>query len=95
MMGPGAIIRRMLLGPQPVLSMRMEAEGCRTTRCADLTLATNGVRLGQAGVPVVLEQKITIFWKRLYLLASLKDAPGWVGRTRQTAEVGKKTSLTN
>ena len=34
--------------------------------------------------------KITIFWKRLYLLASLKDAPGWVGRTRQTAEVGKK-----
>jgi len=28
------------------------------------------------GVPVVLEQKTTILWKRLYLLAFLKDSPG-------------------
>jgi hypothetical protein len=31
------------------------------------------------GVPVVLEQKTTIFWKCLYLLASLKDSPGLGG----------------
>ena len=43
------------------------------------------------GVPVVLEQKTTILCKRLYLLAFLKDALIWVGRTRQTTEVGKKT----
>ena len=28
------------------------------------------------GVPAVLEQKTTILWKHLYLLASLKDSPG-------------------
>src|SRR5687768_6003074 len=31
------------------------------------------------GVPVVLEQKTTILWKPLYLLASLKDSPGLGG----------------
>ena len=31
------------------------------------------------GVPVVLEQKTTILWKSLYLLASLKDSPGLGG----------------
>ena len=31
------------------------------------------------GVPVVLEQKTTILWKCLYLLASLKDSPGLSG----------------
>jgi hypothetical protein len=29
-----------------------------------------------SGVPVVLEQKTTILWKYLYLLASLKDSLG-------------------
>ena len=31
------------------------------------------------GVPAVLEQKTTILWKYLYLLASLKDSPGLGG----------------
>jgi hypothetical protein len=45
----------------------------------------------EKGVPVVLEQKTTILWKCLYLLASLQDSSDFVGRTRQTAEVRKKT----
>jgi hypothetical protein len=48
-------------------------------------------RRGQHEVPVVLEQKTTILWKYLYLLASLKDSPAWVRHRRQTAEVGKQT----
>jgi hypothetical protein len=39
---------------------------------------------------IVLEQKTTILWKCLYLLASVKDLLAWIGRRRQTAEVGKK-----
>ena len=35
------------------------------------------------GVPVVLEQKTTILWKCLYLLASLKDSSG-LGGTYET-----------
>jgi hypothetical protein len=35
--------------------------------------------LAEQGVPVVLEQKTTILWKCLYLLASLKDSSGWGG----------------
>ena len=35
------------------------------------------------GVPVVLEQKTTILWKGLYLLASLKDSAG-LGVTYET-----------
>ena len=33
----------------------------------------------RCGVPAVLEQKTTILWKCLYLLASLKDSPGLGG----------------
>jgi hypothetical protein len=36
-----------------------------------------------SGVPVVLEQKPTILWKCLYLLASLKD-PSGLGVTDET-----------
>jgi hypothetical protein len=43
------------------------------------------------GVPVVLEQKTTILWKCLYLLASLKDAPGLGGAYELNREVGKET----
>src|SRR4030095_3389095 len=46
---------------------------------------------GKVGVPAVLEQKTTILWKCLYLLASLKDSPGLGEVYRQAAEVGKKT----
>ena len=35
------------------------------------------------GVPVVLEQKTTILWKCLYLLASLQDSSG-LGGTDET-----------
>src|SRR5215813_6875795 len=45
----------------------------------------------QRGVPVVLEQKPTILWKRLYLMTLCKALLAWVGRTRQNAEVRKKT----
>ena len=34
---------------------------------------------GHNGVPAVLEQKTTILWKCLYLLASLKDSSGLDG----------------
>jgi hypothetical protein len=43
-----------------------------------------------SGVPVVLEQKTTILWKCLYLLAFFKDLLAWIGCRRQIAEVGKK-----
>jgi hypothetical protein len=39
------------------------------------------------GVPVVLEQKTTILWKCLYLLAALKDSPG-LGRAYETNRRG-------
>jgi hypothetical protein len=43
------------------------------------------------GVPVVLEQKTTILWKRLYLLASWKDSSDFGRVYETTAEVKKKT----
>src|SRR5689334_11400630 len=40
--------------------------------------------IAPVGVPVVLEQKTTILWKCLYLLASLTDSPG-LGRAYETS----------
>jgi hypothetical protein len=44
------------------------------------------------GVPVVLEQKTTIFWKCLHLLASLKDSSG-LGVTDETKRSSEEENL--
>ena len=45
------------------------------------------------GVPVVLEQKTTILWKCLYLLASLKDSPGLGGAYETNRRGGEENPV--
>ena len=44
-------------------------------------------------VPVVLEQKTTILWKCLYLLASLKDSPGLGGAYETSCRGGEENPV--
>jgi hypothetical protein len=44
------------------------------------------------GIPAVLEQKTTILWEYLYLLASLKDTPG-LGGAYDTSRRGGAENL--
>ena len=46
----------------------------------------------EIGVPAVLEQKTTILWKCLYLLASLKDSPD-LGEAYETNRRGEEENL--
>jgi hypothetical protein len=48
-----------------------------------MAISFKGAHFPPEGVPVVLEQKTTILWKSLYLLASLKDPSGF-GVTYET-----------
>ena len=56
---------------------RNKAPGAEERFKATLLLDSGGLcsNVVREGVPVVLEQKTTILWKYLYLLASLKDSP--------------------
>jgi len=70
----------------------------RATRAwATAQQACTPVRSGAAadshGVPVVLEQKTTILWKYLYLLASLKDSSGLGGAYEANRRGGEENPV--
>src|SRR5262249_47190103 len=73
----------------------------RRTRCARDALGPRAESMGEGNtmgcfahprVPVVLEQKTTIFWKCLHLLASLKDSSG-LGVTDETKRSSEEENL--
>jgi hypothetical protein len=49
--------------------------------------------VSQEGVPVVFEQKTTILWKCLYLLASLKDFSGFGGAYEANRRGGEENPV--
>ena len=55
--------------------------------------AGGSVMDSKVGVPAVLEQKTTILWKCLYLLASLKSSPGLVGAYETNRRGGEENPV--
>src|SRR4029453_3983208 len=65
----------------------------RMTRCK-LSVSPLWWPVEQAdGVPVVFEQKKTILWECLYLLASLKDSPGLGGAYEANRRGGEENPV--